>query len=125
MAGREVKNPLEGFYREWTTFLLWEQPFRKLPPVNTRSTIGPGKINPAFPAHPCCLAASCGTERSCKPRGVRAGGWSGLYLQAGVSSSKGMYLVALHKHGICRRRRVLVLMSKSKAQLESVQISTY
>lgn len=41
------------------------------------------------------------------------------------SSSKGMYLVALHKQGICRRRRVVVLMSKSRAQLESMQISTY
>lgn len=36
-----------------------------------------------------------------------------------------MDLAALHKRGICRHRRVLTLMSKSRAQLESVQIPSY
>lgn len=42
-----------------------------------------------------------------------------------VSSSTGMDLAALHKCGICRHRRDLALMSRSRAQLEAVQISTY
>lgn len=42
-----------------------------------------------------------------------------------VSSSTRMDLAALHKCGICRHRRDLALMSRSRAQLETVRISTY
>lgn len=42
-----------------------------------------------------------------------------------VSSSTRMDLAVLHKCGICRQRRDLALMSRSRAQLEALLISTY